>query len=125
MTNSLDAAKQTLAQLHADTMREEFRLRRMHGAGADHFLPRIDQALPTMTDADLDGYHREAGALMAVRNGARPHQKASRAWRMPGGIQWHSFVAAWLTILRLVFRPLLRPSRTNWNTARSSTTTSP
>ena len=68
----LDAAKQTLVELHADTMRGELRLRRMHGAGADHFLTRINQALPKMTDADLDGYAREAGALMAMRNGARP-----------------------------------------------------
>jgi len=68
MTDPLKAAQQTLAELHADTMREEIRLRRMHGAGADHFLSRMNKALPTMKDEDLDGYTREAGALSAMRS---------------------------------------------------------
>jgi hypothetical protein len=50
MTNPLAAAQQTLAELHADTMREELRLLRMQGAGANHFQQRINQALAAITE---------------------------------------------------------------------------
>ena len=55
MSNPLAAAQQTLAELHADTMREELRLRRMHGAGADNFFQARGRDIPRMGNDDLDG----------------------------------------------------------------------
>jgi hypothetical protein len=67
----LVAPRRLLAEIHAETQHEEKRLRLMHTAGMDHFSQGLAKAVPTMTDADLDGYTREAGALAAMREGRR------------------------------------------------------
>jgi len=72
MTTPLAASRRLLAEIHTETQQEEKRLHLMHTAGADHFSERLNQALPTLTDADLDGYTREAGALAAMKDGDRP-----------------------------------------------------
>ena len=67
----LAQAKRLLAELHAETQHEERRLHQMHTVGHDHFHQRLNKAVPTLTDGDLDGYTREAGALAAMSAGRR------------------------------------------------------
>lgn len=62
MIDPLAVPRRLLAEIHAETLHEEKRLRLMHTAGMDHFSQGLAMAVPAMTDADLDGYTREAGA---------------------------------------------------------------
>ena len=61
MSDPIAAAQKHLAELHADVLREEVRLRKMHGA--DHFHQPMAQALPHLGNDGLDN-DREAGAPM-------------------------------------------------------------
>lgn len=71
MTDPLDTARTTLAQIHAETVQQESILRQMHTEGLDHFQPGMLKAAAELTDGDLDNYTREAGALAAMQEGRR------------------------------------------------------